>query len=134
MSKKEKVFGVFAKIAFILNTIFLVVAILNFATSFITLIPYVGSIINMVKTPFVSAASTISVPGFVFAILGFFGNKKLARKALTRSIVGFVFTILAIIVAIVLSIASSVIIALLTSLLYYVTESSSVSSYYMLFM
>ena len=133
MSKKEKVFSVFAKIALVFNTIFLVVAILNFVTSFVALIPYVGTFINVIKTPFVSAASTLSVPGFVFSILGFFGNKKIARKALTRSIVGIVFTFLAVVVTFVLAIASSAIVAFLISVFYMITEEAA-SSYYMLFM
>lgn len=132
MSKKEKVFGIFAKIALILNTIFMVVAIVNFATSFVSVVPYVGTAISFIKTPIVSAASSIFVPGLVFTILGFFGDKAVARKALKRLIVGVVFTVIAIIIAVVLAVAASVIIALLTSLFYFITESAS--STYMLFM
>ena len=132
MSKKEKVFGVFAKIALILNTIFMVVSIFNFATSFASVVPYIGTFVSMVKAPILSVTSSLFTPGLVFTILGFFGDKEVARKALKRLIIGVVFAVIAIIIAIILAVAASFIIALLTSLFYYITESSTTT--YMMFM
>lgn len=120
MSKKEKVFSTFAKIADILNFIFKIIAILNFATSFVSFFLYLGLVINIIKIPFVCLASSIAIPGLVFTILGFKGDEKIARIALTEFIHGIIFTVLSIVVAIVLSCVSSLIIAFLISLMYFV--------------
>ena len=125
MSKKEKVFSIFGKIALILNTISMVVAIVNLVTSLLSLVPGIGYMAIAVKSSFIPAVGGLFVPGLVFAILGFFGNKSVAKKALTRLILCVVFHVVAVVLTAILIVAFGAISAFFIMILGILSESSS---------
>ena len=110
---KEKVFNKSAKAASILSIIFIIVAIIDFSTSFISIIPGVGMVISIIKSRLLGKVSSLFVPALVFTILGFKGDKSLSKKTLTRLIIGKVFFKTSIILSVILKILSKVLIVII---------------------
>ena len=112
---KEKIFNKSAYVALVLSTIYIIVAIIDISTSFVSIIPTVGIIISIVKSKFLSTVSSLFIPGLVFTILGFKGNKNISKKALKRLIFGKVFLKTSIVLSIIFKILSKILIVIIAN-------------------
>ena len=113
MSKKEKILNALPKAALVLSTIFMIVAIIDFSTSFISIIPGVGMIISIIKSKLLGRVTSLFTPALVFTIVGFKGNKILSKKSLKRLIVGKALFKTSIVFSIILKILSKVLIVVI---------------------